>query len=184
MRPDADCSRCGLCEMRTTIVMPDGNPEYGIVFVGEGPGESEDLQGRPFVGRSGKILDGMMAEAGFDRTKVMITNTVKCRPPNNRDPTPEEMAACRPFLESELYDARLIVGLGRSACRDLMADTVTCAVQAYSVIMGIVNIPMTIKVRDREIVFIPTYHPAATIYNKDSREALRETMRVVSEWLR
>ncbi len=176
MRPDADCSRCGLCEMRTTIVMPDGNPEYGIVFVGEGPGESEDLQGRPFVGRSGKILDGMMAEAGFDRTKVMITNTVKCRPPNNRDPTPEEMAACRPFLESELYDARLIVGLGRSACRDLMG---------YEGPMSeIVNIPMTIKVRDREIVFIPTYHPAATIYNKDSREALRETMRVVSEWLR
>ncbi len=176
MRPDADCFRCGLCEMRTTIVMPDGNPEYGIVFVGEGPGESEDLQGRPFVGRSGKILDGMMAEAGFDRTKVMITNTVKCRPPNNRDPTPEEMAACRPFLESELYDARLIVGLGRSACRDLMG---------YEGPMSeIVNIPMTIKVRDREIVFIPTYHPAATIYNKDSREALRETMRVVSEWLR
>lgn len=176
MRPEADCSRCGLCEMRTTIVMPDGNPEYGIVFVGEGPGESEDLQGRPFVGRSGKILDGMMKDAGFDRTKVMITNTVKCRPPNNRDPTPEEMAACRPFLESELYDARLVIGLGRSACRDLMG---------YEGPMSeIVNIPMTIKVRDREVVFIPTYHPAATIYNKDSREALRETMRVVAEWLR
>ena len=175
MRPEPDCSLCGLHRGRTTIVMPDGNPSYGIVFVGEGPGEFEDLEGRPFVGRSGKILDNMMREAGFDRTKVMITNTVKCRPPNNRDPTPEEMAACRPFLESELYDARLVVGLGKSACRDLMG---------YEGPMSeIVNVPITIKVRDREVVFIPTYHPAATIYNKNSRAALQETMRVVAEWL-
>ena len=155
MRPGPDCALCGLHRGRTNIVLPDGNPSYGIVFVGEGPGEFEDLEGRPFVGRSGKILDNMMREAGFDRTKVMITNTVKCRPPNNRDPMPEEMAACRPFLESELYDARLVVGLGKSACRDLMG---------YEGPMSeIVNIPITIKVRDREIVFIPTYHPAATI---------------------
>ena len=93
MRPSPDCKLCDLHRGRTTIVLPDGNPSYGIVFVGEGPGEFEDLEGRPFVGRSGKILDNMMREAGFDRTKVMITNTVKCRPPNNRDPMPEEMAA-------------------------------------------------------------------------------------------
>ncbi len=176
MRPPEGCTLCDLHRRRTNIVMPDGNPSYGIVFVGEGPGESEDLEGRPFVGRSGKILDQMMREAGFDRTKVMITNTVKCRPPCNRDPMPEEMAACRPFLESELCGARLVIGLGKSACRDLTG---------YEGPMSeVVNIPMTISIQGKEIVFIPTYHPAATIYNKNSREALQETMRVVAEWLK
>ena len=118
MRPEPGCQRCGLCKGRTQIVFPDGDPSTGIVFVGEAPGENEDIQGRPFVGRSGKILDGMMEEAGFSRKDVLITNTVKCRPPGNRDPTAEEMAACRPFLESELKDARLVVGLGKSACRE------------------------------------------------------------------
>ena len=175
MRPDPDCRLCGLCEGRTQVVYPDGNPGNGIIFVGEGPGENEDLKGRPFVGKSGKILEDMMAAHGFSRADVMITNTVKCRPPGNRDPLPEEMAACRPFLFSELEDARLVVGLGKSACRDLMG---------YEGPMSqIVNVPVTIDINGREVLFIPTYHPAATIYNRNSRAALDETMRVVSQWL-
>ena len=171
MRPEPDCSLCGLCQGRTQLVLPDGDFSSGVVFVGEAPGENEDLEGRPFVGRSGKILDGMMADAGISRSDVTITNTVKCRPPSNRDPKPEEMAACRPFLESELYDAKLVVGLGRSAVRDLLGHE--------GKMSDVVNILTTIRIRDRDVRFLPAYHPAATIYNKNSREELRRTMTIV-----
>ncbi len=171
MRPPEGCDLCGLCEGRTNIVLPDGNPDSGIVFVGEGPGENEDLEGRPFVGKSGKILSDMMEDAGFTRADVLITNTVKCRPPGNRDPTPEEMAACRGFLESEIVDAKLVVGLGKSACRDLMGYEGKMA--------EIVNRVTEIDVCGRRVRFLPAFHPAATIYNKQSRESLRETMRIV-----
>lgn len=171
--PERDCSLCGLCTGRTNLVLPDGNREAGIVLVGEAPGENEDIQGRPFVGRSGKMLDSYMAEAGIDRTMLMITNTVKCRPPANRDPTSEEMAACRPFLDSELVDAKVVVGLGKSSCRDLLG---------YEGKMGeIVNTRMTIEVSGKSIVFIPTYHPAACIYNKSAREELRRTFLILRE---
>lgn len=173
MRPEADCSLCGLCTGRTNIVLPDGDPSTGIILVGEAPGENEDLEGRPFVGRSGKILDGMLADAGIERGSILITNTVKCRPPGNRDPTHEEMAACRPFLDSELHDARLVIGLGKSACRGLMGFEGKMA--------EIVNVPTTIRVGDRDVPFIPTYHPAATIYNKVSRAELRRTFDIVVE---
>ena len=173
MRPDPDCRLCGLCEGRTNIVLPDGDPSTGIFLVGEAPGENEDIQARPFVGRSGKILEGMMADAGLKRSDVVITNTVKCRPPGNRDPTKEEMAACRPFLDSELEDARLVVGLGKSACRDLMGFEGAMA--------EIVNVPTTITVNGKQVPFIPTYHPAATIYNKNSRAELARTMRIIAE---
>ena len=173
MRPDPDCRLCGLCEGRTNMVLPDGDPSSGVILVGEAPGENEDLQGRPFVGRSGKILDGMLSDAGLSRSQLLITNTVKCRPPGNRDPTKEEMAACRPFLDSELSDARLVVGLGKSACRDLMGFD--------GKMSEIVNVLTTIRVGDRDVPFIPTYHPAATIYNKNSREELRKTIRMLAE---
>ena len=173
MRPPEGCQLCGLCSGRTNIVLPDGNPDSRIVFVGEGPGENEDLEGRPFVGKSGKILSSMMEEAGFSRSDVLITNTVKCRPPGNRDPTPEEMAACRVFLESEISDALLVIGLGKSACRDLMGYEGKMA--------DIVNVPVDINVSGKKVRFIPAFHPAATIYNKQSRESLRETMHMVKE---
>jgi DNA polymerase len=173
LRPDEDCSLCGLCKGRTNLVLPSGDLHSHVAFVGEAPGENEDLQGRPFIGKSGKLLDRLMQEVGLDRSKVMITNTVKCRPPGNRDPTEEEMAACRPFLDSELYDKKVIVGLGKSACRDLLK---------YEGKMGdIANKKMSIIVRDREITFIPTYHPAACIYNRDSTSALKETLRTVKD---
>ncbi len=176
MRPDPDCSLCDLCKGRTQVVYPDGNPDSGIVFVGEGPGENEDIQGRPFVGRSGKILADAMARHGFSRADVLITNTVKCRPPGNRDPTPEEMAACGGFLRSEIRDARLVVGLGKSACRDLLCYDGPMA--------DIVNRPVMIRVDGKDVEFLPTYHPAATIYSKVARAGLDEAMRMVAERLR
>lgn len=173
MRPDSDCRLCGLCEGRINMVLPSGDLDSKVVFVGEAPGEKENLCGKPFVGRSGQLLDKIMEEEGLDRSSIMITNTVKCRPPNNRDPTKEEMAACRPFLDSELYDKHLIVGLGKSSCRDLMG---------YEGKMSdIVNTIQKIKIGDREVIFIPTYHPAACIYSKDARNGLKDTMKIVKE---
>lgn len=174
-RPGPDCRLCGLCEGRTNIVLPDGDPDAKVVFVGEGPGENEDVQGRPFVGKSGKILSDAMESAGFDRSMVLITNTVKCRPPGNRDPRPEEMDACRPFLESELRGRSLVVGLGRSAVRDLMGFE--------GKLSEVANRVTEIEVGGQRVRFLPTYHPAATIYNRESRAALREAMLIVRDYL-
>src|SRR3712207_5134990 len=99
----AGCTLCGLCEGRTQVVFGVGNPAADLVFVGEGPGAEEDRQGLPFVGRSGKLLDQLvLEEMGLTRDDFYIANVVKCRPPGNRDPRPEEIEACRPFLESQL----------------------------------------------------------------------------------
>ena len=175
LSPDPDCRLCGLCECRTTIVLPDGNLSSKVVFVGEAPGENEDVQGRPFVGKSGKILEGAMEVAGISRSDVMITNTVKCRPPNNRDPKPEEMEVCRPFLESELSGRSLVVGLGKSAIRDLTG---------YDGKMSdIVNKVIKLNVGGTEVEFLPTYHPAACIYNKSARSALADAMAIVRSYL-
>ncbi|MCL2711663.1 MAG: HAD-IIA family hydrolase [Methanomassiliicoccaceae archaeon] len=173
MIPENKCSRCPLSEFRTKIVMPDGNENSNIVLVGEAPGETEDLTGRPFVGRSGKLLEKIMKEEGIERSDVLITNTVKCRPPGNRDPTKEEMDACRPFLEHELSGKRVVVGLGRSACRILIG---------YEGKMSdIVNKETTITISGKEITFLPSYHPAACIYNSASKEELKRTMRILRE---
>ena len=169
--PEPDCRRCDLCRRRHNIVLPAGSPDSKVVFVGEAPGENEDLQGRPFIGRAGKILEEAMAEAGFTRDDIIITNTVKCRPPANRNPMPEEMAACRPFLESELKGRSLIVGLGRFACQDLLG---------YSCSMGsIANKIVKIDVGGEKIDFLPTYHPAACIYHPESLTFLKEAMVIV-----
>ena len=173
--PSPDCRLCGLCEGRTQVVYADGNPDAKVVFVGEGPGENEDLQGIPFCGKSGKILADAMQAAGFDRSSVLITNTVKCRPPKNRDPRPEEMAACRPFLESELQGRELVVGLGRSAVRDLMGYE--------GKMTEIVNRVTEIQIGAVRVRFLPTYHPAATIYNKESRAALKDAMFIVRDFI-
>jgi DNA polymerase len=173
MRPDPDCRLCGLCEGRTKIVLPSGDLRSPVVFVGEAPGEKEDISGKPFVGRSGKLLDAIMEEEGVDRSKVMITNTVKCRPPENRDPTKEEMDACRPFLEHELSGRKVIVGLGKSACRDLLGYDGKMA--------DIANTKKSIKILEKDVLFIPTYHPAACIYSRESRDALRTTMRILRD---
>ena len=113
----ADCSRCELCETRTNLVFGVGNEAAEVMFIGEGPGEQEDLQGEPFVGPAGKLLDTMLELIDLDRSKVYIANVVKCRPPRNRDPQPTEQDACAEWLERQiaLVNPRLIVCLGRIA---------------------------------------------------------------------
>lgn len=112
-----NCRRCGLYSTRDKNVFGVGDKKAKIMFVGEGPGADEDRLGEPFVGRAGKLLDTMLASIGFDRSMVYIANIVKCRPPQNRDPLPEEQAACTPWLDAqiELLDPRIIVCLGRIA---------------------------------------------------------------------
>ena len=120
-----ECRRCKLCETRTNVVFGTGNEHADVMFIGEGPGENEDLQGEPFVGRGGKLLDDMVELIYLDRSQVYIANMVKCRPPKNRDPLPEEQSACAEWLsrQLELIDPKLIVCLGRiAAMRFIRSD--------------------------------------------------------------
>ena len=120
-----ECRRCKLCETRTNVVFGTGNEHADVMFIGEGPGENEDLQGEPFVGRGGKLLDDMLELIDLDRSQVYIANMVKCRPPKNRDPLPEEQSACAGWLsrQLELIDPKLIVCLGRiAAMRFIRSD--------------------------------------------------------------
>jgi len=116
---------CALRKTATNLVFTDGNPDAEILFIGEGPGAEEDRQGLPFVGPSGKLLDRMMASVGFDRSNVLISNTVFWRPPGNRTPTPQETAVCMPFVERliELVDPKILVALGGPAAKSLLAQT-------------------------------------------------------------
>jgi len=153
-REAAGCTRCRLAEGRTQVVFGTGNPLAGLMFVGEGPGEQEDRQGLPFVGRSGQLLDRLLAEElGIDRTGCYIANVVKCRPPGNRDPQPDEIEACRPWLDRQLalVSPRVVVTLGNFATKLLLGTS-----------EGIT------KLRGRTFPFgtgvlVPTYHPAAAL---------------------
>jgi uracil-DNA glycosylase len=148
------CTACRLCEGRTQVVFGMGDPAADLLFVGEGPGAEEDRQGLPFVGRSGKLLDRLMAEEmGLTRDSVYIANVVKCRPPDNRDPKPDEIAACRPYLEQQvaLIEPRVIVTLGNFPSK-LLLDPPT----------GITRLRGR-AYRYGEAVLVPTLHPAAVL---------------------
>ena len=150
----ATCVRCGLAETRTQVVFGVGHPKADLLFVGEGPGAEEDRLGEPFVGRSGKLLDQLvLEEMGLTRAQFYIANVVKCRPPDNRDPKPDEIAACNPWLERqlELIAPKVVVTVGNFATRTLLQTR-----------EGIT------KVRGRVYPFrggllIPTFHPAAIL---------------------
>ena len=149
------CTKCGLCETRTKVVFGEGDPHARVMFVGEGPGESEDRQGRPFVGRAGQLLDKFLAAVELERDKVYITNMVKCRPPGNRDPRPEEMASCGAYLERQisLIGPEIIVCLGRVAAGALISPDFRVTKQHGQFFQK----------KDYEIT--GTFHPAALLRN-------------------
>jgi DNA polymerase len=160
-RTALSCTRCPLAAGRTTVVFGEGDAHADLMVVGEGPGREEDLQGRPFVGRSGQLLDRLLAEeAGLQRAQVYIANVVKCRPPGNRDPLPDEIAACRPYLEQQLalIGPRVVVTLGNFATR-LLLDTTRGITQlrgrSYPFGPG--------SSGSDGAVLLPTYHPAAAL---------------------
>jgi len=175
MRLDPQCTRCRLFEKRTQVVPPDGPLGARIVFVGEGPGEKEDIHGRPFIGRAGKMLDRLLSEQGVPRSEIMVTNTVKCRPPENRRPKEDEMRACFPYLEQELEGRTLIIALGKTSSENLLARKVNLAREA--------NAELLIQIMGKGVRVIPAYHPSACLYNLKARQSLGQTMHLVREEL-
>ena len=147
------CERCRLAEGRTQVVWADGNLDSDLLFIGEGPGFHEDKAGLPFVGAAGQLLDKLLAEVGLDRTKAAIVNVVKCRPPGNRDPLPDEIEACRPYLEAQLahMQPKVIVTLGNFATRFILEEQV-----------GITRARGQ-RYERRNATVIPTFHPAAAL---------------------
>ena len=166
---EAEIVTQGIClelkEQATQLVMGDGNTNADIVFIGEAPGKNEDEQGLPFVGAAGKFLNEMLAEAGMDRSDVYITNIVKYRPPNNRDPLPEEKAAFWPYLvrQIEIINPKVVITLGRHSMEYFLPG------QKIGQIHGQ---PKRISFGDHKLVIVPLYHPAAALYNGGMRQTL------------
>jgi DNA polymerase len=166
-----DCQRCKLCEGRTQIVFGSGNPRAELVFVGEGPGSEEDLRGVPFVGAAGQLLTKMIEAMKFTRDGVYICNVVKCRPPDNRNPEPDEIAACEPFLKAQLASLRpkVIVALGKFAAQTLLRDT-TAITRLRGQWRSYDGVPL-----------MPTFHPAYLLRSPDEKKKawldLQEVMR-------
>jgi len=147
------CQKCPLSQTRTNIVPGEGNTKAEIMFIGEGPGKNEDEQGKPFVGAAGKVLDKMLASINLDRKDVFISNIVKCRPPGNRDPLPEEVNACWDWLaqQIEIIKPKMIILLGRHSMDRFLPN------QRISQIHGQPK-------RSGGQVYFPVYHPAAALY--------------------
>jgi DNA polymerase len=158
------CTKCPLADTRTQVVFGAGDPDADLLFVGEGPGEQEDLQGVPFVGRAGKLLTTLIEGIGLDRDAVYIANVVKCRPPGNRDPLPIEIESCRPYLEAQVdfIDPKVVVSLGNFATK-LLLDTK----DGITKLRGR-EFPFRAGSRPggtRSAVLVPTLHPSAVLRN-------------------
>ena len=160
------CTRCALAAGRTHVVFGSGNPDAELMFVGEAPGFHEDQQGLPFVGQAGKLLDRLLEGIGLTRGDVMVVNVLKCRPPGNRDPMPEEIAACEPhlFRQIELIEPTLVATLGNFATKLLSgrpAGITRVHGQEQEVTLGA-----------RRVLLYPLYHPAAALYTPSMLEVL------------
>jgi len=169
-----ECTRCKLHKTRTNIVFGVGSPEARLMFVGEGPGEDEDLQGYPFVGKAGQLLTKMIEAMGMQREDVYICNTVKCRPPNNRNPEPDELLACEPFLKGQLVAVKpeAIVTLGKFAAQALLRE----------------QTPITrLRGQWREyegIPVMPTFHPAYLLRSPAEKGKVWDDLKQVMKRLR
>lgn len=168
-----DCQRCSLGGLRTNLVFGEGNPKSGLVFVGEAPGGDEDIQGRPFVGRAGQLLTRIIEAMGLRRKDVYICNILKCRPPGNRNPKPEEIHACEPFLIKQLkvIKPRVICALGTFAAHTLLKTDVPITVlrgkfHAY-----------------HGIQLMPTYHPAYLLRNPGAKKQVWEDVQKIMKVL-
>jgi uracil-DNA glycosylase len=168
------CHRCKLSGLgRSQVVFGTGNPKAAVMFVGEAPGFYEDQQGEPFVGAAGKLLNELLKSAGLSRADVYIANVIKCRPPNNRDPEPDEVETCKPFLfqQIEMIAPKLVCTLGNWATQTLLER----------------KVPIT-KVRGqafrhKDLVIFPLLHPAAALHQGGMQEPLREDFRKLRSYL-
>ncbi len=158
------CQRCPLGETRTRAVPGAGPEDAHIMFVGEGPGRDEDLQGEPFVGKAGQVLTKLLQNIGLSREDVFITNIVKCRPPDNRDPHPDEVIACREYLDGQicLIRPKLICTLGRPALQTLIDPAAS-----------VMKVNGTV-IRQDGLTFVPLIHPAAGLHNENMKEPIKD----------
>jgi len=169
----AICQRCELGKGRTQAVPGEGPENTEIMFIGEAPGFHEDRQGRPFVGAAGKFLEELLASIGLTRDDVYICNVIKCRPPSNRDPQPDEMAACKPFLDKqiELVQPKLIVTLGRFSMARYFPNTQITRIHGQ---------PKRIGNR----IYYPMFHPAAALHQPKWRSVVKEDMLKIPQILK
>ena len=171
------CTKCRLSAGRTQVVFGTGSPTANLMFIGEGPGYHEDKQGEPFVGAAGQLLTTLLTEIGLTREEVMIVNVIKCRPPGNRDPLPDEIEACRPYLEQqiELVNPRVIMTLGNFATRFILDKQVS-----ISRVRG-----QRFNIEGR--IVVPTFHPAAILRGggaaSSQMAAIREDFQTVRQVL-
>jgi len=165
----------------TQLVFGAGNPDADIVFIGEAPGKNEDLKGEPFVGAAGKFLNEMLASIGMERSNIYITNIVKYRPPNNRDPLPEEKKAFLPYLQAqlEIIQPKIVVTLGRHSMNCFLPDLQISQVHGE---------PKRIKLAEKnhpgevlQLVIVPLFHPAAALYNGGMRQTLLDDFALIPE---
>ena len=168
------CRACPLCETRTNVVFGVGKPDAEVMFIGEGPGEQEDLQGEPFVGRAGKLLDDMLELIDLDRSRIYIANMVKCRPPKNRDPQETEQAACARWLKSqiELIRPRIIVCLGRIAAMKFIKPDFKISVEhgQWFIKDGVMTMAL--------------YHPAALLRDPRRRPETFDDLKTLQQAIR
>jgi DNA polymerase len=167
------CAKCRLCETRRNAVPGEGLESSKIIFVGEAPGEQEDVQGRPFVGAAGKLLTELLASVGLRREDVYITNVVKCRPPKNRPPRKDEAAACRPYLDRQisLITPRIICPMGNSAIHSLLDSDKS--------VTDLHGMPL----ESGQVTFFPMYHPAAALYTFQLRKVMEEDFKRLKQLL-
>ncbi|MFZ4500405.1 MAG: uracil-DNA glycosylase [Minisyncoccia bacterium] len=174
----AKSNTCGLKSTAKQAVFGDGNPSAEVVFVGEAPGKKEDEGGRPFIGASGKLLSEMLGSIKMSRENIYITNIVKYRPPNNRDPLPEEKESCKAWLHAELsaIKPKLIVFLGRHSMNHFFPDEKISTAHGKLIVKKIPGIAAE--------YFLPLYHPAAALYNGGLREALLKDFKKIPRILK
>jgi len=167
----AGCRQCFLCEGRRKVVPGEGNPRAELVLVGEGPGQTEDETGRPFVGRAGELLTDILAAIGYARDQVFICNVVKCRPPQNRKPLPEEMAACSPYLQAQLrlIKPKVILALGATAAEAFLQTK-----RSLADLRGKVH-------SYRGTPLVVTYHPAALLRNPNWKKPTWDDVRIARQ---
>ncbi len=168
------CEACALCETRTQVVFGVGNPNAEVLFIGEAPGANEDLQGEPFVGRAGKLLDDMLAMIGLKRENIYITNSVKCRPPENRDPMNTEKDACRGYLRRQvkLMQPKIIVCLGRISAMELIREDFKIS-QEHGQFF-----------EKNGVLMMALYHPAALLRNPNLKPYAFEDLKTLQAKIR
>jgi DNA polymerase len=164
-----ECRKCRLSELRNRVVFGEGDPHARLFVIGEAPGADEDAQGRPFVGRSGQLLDKILLSVGFERRDVYIGNIIKCRPPGNRNPLSDEIECCKPWLMEQLdiIKPEMLLLLGRVAANTMLDNTMSMGAMRGRVI------------RWREFDCVVTYHPAALLRNPNRKRPCREDMQML-----